>query len=272
MNAAIDLAAKQQKLEDLIWEYGNMAVAFSGGVDSTFLLQVAHGVLGERLLAVTARSSTYPEREYNEAVSFVRQRGIRHVTLFSEELDIEGFAQNPQDRCYFCKKELYAKIFALAKKHGVSCVADGTNFDDLGDYRPGMKALAEFGVVSPLLAAGLTKAEIRELSKQLGLPTWDKQSFACLASRFPYGQEITKEKLTIIEQAEQYLLDRGLRQVRVRCHGDLARIEVDPGERQAFFSATVMNEVNQSLKNAGFAYVTLDLQGYRTGSLNEQIL
>ena len=248
-----------------------MAVAFSGGVDSTFLLKVAHDVLGDNAIAVTARSSTYPEREFKEAVNFAAQNNIEHVVIVSEELEIEGFSENPVDRCYFCKRELFSKIAGIAKEKGIKFVADGSNVDDLGDYRPGLKAVAELGVVSPLREAGMTKEDIRALSKEMGLATWDKPAFACLSSRFPYGQKITKEKLEMVDKAEQYLLDLGFKQVRVRHHGDVARIEVAAHERRKFFDEQLMDRISGEFKKIGFTYTALDLKGYRTGSMNETL-
>lgn len=264
----------QQKLANLIGilnKMENLAVAYSGGVDSTFLLKVAHDTLKDKVMAITARSSTYPEREYNEAAAFVKMLGVKHLTIVSEELDIEGFSGNPVNRCYFCKKELFTKISQVAGLNGISFIADGSNTDDLGDYRPGMAALKELRVVSPLREADMSKDDIRILSREMNLPTWDKQPFACLASRFPYGQEITHDKLEMIDKAEQYLLDLGFKQVRVRIHGDMARIEVAAGERNRFFNESVMDKVHNKLKEIGFMYVTLDLKGYRTGSMNEVI-
>lgn len=265
----MDLKQKLDKLKEILKKMDKVAIAYSGGVDSTFLLKVAHDVLKDKVIAITARSSTYPEREYREAVSFVGKLGVRHLTIVSEELDIEGFSGNPVNRCYFCKKELFSKISELAKKEGITYIADGSNTDDLGDYRPGMLALKELGVVSPLREADMSKDDIRALSKEMDLPTWNKQPFACLASRFPYGQEITREKLSMIDKAEQYLLDMGIRQVRVRNHGDVARIEVSSDERSIFFNEELMDKVYEKLKEIGFKYVSLDLKGYRTGSMNE---
>jgi len=250
---------------------GSLAVAYSGGVDSTFLLKVAHDVLDAKVMAVTARSSTYPEREFREATDFARKIGVRHSVIVSEELDIEGFSDNPVDRCYFCKRELFTKILDVARQNGLKYVADGSNIDDLGDYRPGMKAVMELGVVCPLKEAGMGKNDIRILSKEMNLPTWDKPAFACLSSRFPYGQKITREKLEVIDKMEQFLMDQGFRQVRVRHHGDIARIEVSAEERLKFFDIDLMDRIHEKFRQFGFAYVALDLKGYRTGSMNEVI-
>ncbi len=252
-------------------EMKSLAVAFSGGVDSTFLLNVAYGVLKDKAIAVTARSSTYPEREYREAVDFANKLGVKHIVITSEELEIEGFSDNPVNRCYFCKHELFTKIYEVAKENKIQYVADGSNIDDLGDYRPGMKAAKELEVVSPLKQAGMNKEDIRILSKEMGLPTWDKPAFACLSSRFPYGHKITREKLEMVDKAEQFLLDLGFRQVRVRHHGDIARIEVSKNERNRFFDEELMDRVSSRFKEVGFAYTALDMKGYRTGSMNETI-
>jgi uncharacterized protein len=265
----MDIQVKLQKLQDNIRAMGTLAVAFSGGVDSTFLLRVAHDILGPKALAITATSSTYPERELNDAKTFAANIGAEHVVIRSEEMDIAGFAENPKDRCYYCKRELFTKIFAIARERGIGHVADGSNADDTGDYRPGLRAMRELGAASPLLDAGLTKQEIRLLSKDMGLPTWDKPSFACLSSRVPYGEKITPEKLSMIDHAETYLLGLGFRQVRVRHHGDIARIEVGCDERARFFDEAVMDAVDKKMKEIGFAYAALDLKGYRTGSMNE---
>jgi uncharacterized protein len=250
---------------------GSLAVAYSGGVDSTFLLKVSHDVLQDRAIAVTARSSTYPEREFKEAAEFTRSAGIKHIVIQSEELEIEGFTNNPPNRCYLCKYELFSKIKEVAEKYHIQSIAEGSNINDLGDYRPGMQAIKELGIISPLKNAGLGKDAIRKLSKQMGLPTWDKPAFACLASRFPYGVKITREKLAMVNKAEQYLLDLGFKQVRVRHHGDTARIEVAEFERLKFFDLELMYNVYKQFKEIGFAYTALDLKGYRTGSMNEVI-
>lgn len=263
---------KLEKLKMLLKSLDSVALAFSGGVDSTFLLKVASEVLGSNVIAVTARSSTYPEREYKEACAYAAAFGVKHVVIDSEELDIQGFADNPTNRCYFCKNELFSKIREVADQNGLRYVIDGCNSDDLGDYRPGMQAARELGVISPLKEAGLTKEDIRGFSKDMGLPTWDKQAFACLSSRFPYGHKITKEKLEMVDRAEQHLLDLGFRNVRVRHHGDIARIEVASHERNKFFDMGLMDRINEKLKALGFTYVALDLKGYRTGSMNEGLL
>lgn len=263
------LEEKFQLLKDNMKKRGSAAIAFSGGVDSTFLVKVAHEVLGDKLIAVTATSSTYPERELKEAIKYAKDMGVKHIIISSEELEIEGFASNPKNRCYYCKKELFTKIKDVAKENGAEYVFDGSNLDDTGDYRPGMQAARELEVVSPLKESQLTKTDIRELSKSLGLPTWDKPSFACLSSRFPYGKKITMPKLKMVDEAEQFLLDMGIRQVRVRHHGEIARIEVSPEERVKFFDIEVMDRIGEKFKKIGFAYVTLDILGYRTGSMNE---
>ncbi|MCI6637137.1 MAG: ATP-dependent sacrificial sulfur transferase LarE [Bilifractor sp.] len=266
------LEGKLQCLQKEIGDLGSLAVAFSGGVDSTFLVKTAHDVLGDQMMAVTARSESFPERELREAEEFCRREGIRHQIVNSEELEIEGFSHNPKNRCYLCKHELFEKILGIAKANGIEYVAEGSNMDDNGDYRPGLTAVAELGVKSPLRDAGLDKEEIRRLSKAMGLPTWNKQSFACLSSRFVYGEEITRERLHMVDQAEQLLLDLGFHQVRVRIHGGtIARIEVLPEEFPRLMQEEIRRAVVMSFKSYGFAYVTMDLQGYRSGSMNETL-
>jgi uncharacterized protein len=262
---------KLDVLKNNIRQMESIAVAYSGGVDSTFLLKVAQDVLQENVIAVTARSSTYPEREFREAIYFAQKIGAKQVVIDSEELDIKGFSDNPVNRCYFCKQALFSKIMDVARQYHIRTVADGSNVDDLGDYRPGMEAAKELGVVSPLQDAGLSKEDIRILSREMGLPTWDKPAFACLASRIPYGQKITKETLVQVDQGEQFLLDLGFRQVRVRHHGDVARLEVSAHERSKFFDTALMDKVYEKFRQLGFSYVALDLKGYRTGSMNEVI-
>jgi len=267
----MDRHDKLTRLKDHLATLESVVVAYSGGVDSTFLLKVAHDVLGDRVVAVTAQSSTYPERELGEAGDFARRAGIRHVIFPSAELDVPGFAANPVNRCYLCKRELFSKIKDIAAQEGMRHVVEGSNLDDLSDYRPGLQAIKELGIISPLRGAGLVKVDIRRLSQELALPTWDKPAFACLSSRFPYGQRITRDKLRAVEQAEQYLLDLGLRQVRVRHHGDVARIEIPAEERCRLFDAELMDKIYEQFKVFGFAYTALDLKGYRTGSMNEVI-
>ena len=261
--------AKLERLRERLRVIGGAVVAFSSGVDSTFLLRVAHEELGDRVVAATARSHSFPNRELDEATAFCRAEGVRHVVIDSEELDIPGFAENPPDRCYHCKKELFSKLLAFARDNGLAAVLEGSNIDDDGDYRPGRRAIRELGIVSPLHEAGLTKTEIRALSRKMGLPTSDKPSFACLASRFPYGERITVRGLERVEKAEQWLLDAGwgLTQLRVRSHGDLARIEVPPADIPRL--AARASEIAAAFNDLGFAYVALDLLGYRTGSMNE---
>jgi len=264
------LKAKRDRLVGLLRETGGCVIGFSGGVDSTFLFAVAAEALGERVLAVTATSETYPLRELREARELAAGIGGRHRVIVSEELDIPGFSENPADRCYHCKKELFSKLRAIADEEGLSHVLDGSNVDDLGDYRPGRNATRELSVRSPLIEAGLSKDDIRELSRAMGLATWNKPAFACLSSRFPYGVRITREKLARVDRAEEALRGLGFRVVRVRHHGEVARLELGPGE---FLQAVngLRDEIVRLVKEAGYAYVALDLQGYRTGAMNETL-
>ena len=265
---------QKEKLEALrtyLKGLGSVAIAFSSGVDSTFLLKVAHDMLQDRCIAVTAMSCSFPKRELEEAKAFCRKEGIRHIVVESEELEIEGFCQNPKNRCYLCKRELFEKIGQIAEKEGLAAIAEGSNLDDNGDYRPGLQAVAELGIKSPLRACDLDKQDIRVLSKMLGLPTWDKQSFACLSSRFVYGETISKEKLSMVDQAEQLLLDLGFHQVRVRIHGSIARIEILPADFERILQEDNREKIYTTLKELGFSYVTMDLLGYRTGSMNETL-
>ena len=259
---------KYNNLKKYLADLGKVAVAFSGGVDSTFLLKVAHEVLGENVIAVTSTSKVFPQRELEETKNFCRAEGIHQIIFDSYDLTKEFFRQNPKNRCYLCKKALFTKILGIASENNIAYVAEGSNMDDNGDYRPGMKAISELEIKSPLRHVGLWKNEIRALSKQLNLPTADKPSFACLASRFVYGETISEEKLFMIERAENFLLDKNFKQVRVRIHGNIARIEILPEEFDKFLEKNLRGEIAEKLKEYGFDYVTLDLQGYRSGSMN----
>lgn len=270
-NRNLEVHDKLRLLKEYLKELNSIVVAFSSGVDSTFLLHVAHEVLGDKVMAVTASSCSFPKRELEEAKTFCRAEGIKHFICESEELEIEGFRQNPKNRCYLCKKELFSKILEIAKENQIENVAEGSNLDDNGDYRPGLQAVAELDIKSPLRSVGLTKKEIRLLSKEMGLPTWEKQSFACLSSRFVYGEAITEEKLSMVDKAEQLLLDMGFYQVRVRIHGMMARIEVMPEEFEKLIQSDIRNEIIMKFEKFGFTYVTMDIKGYRTGSMNETL-
>ena len=265
------LADKLAALKKILRDTGGLAIAFSGGVDSTFLAAVAHGELADKALAITAVSPLYPENEQKEAVELAAHIGIRHETVVSDELDVPGFADNPPNRCYLCKSELFTVVRQVAERHGLPAIADGTNTDDLGDYRPGRQAAEECNVLSPLLDAGLGKEEIRALSRQMELPTADKAAFACLASRFPYGLRIDEEKLRAVGRLEGELRAMGFHQFRVRHHGEIARIEVLPSDIDRVSSTPARERLVQVAREAGFLYVTVDLQGYRTGSMNETL-
>ena len=260
---------KLARLKDILCSYDKLAVCFSGGVDSTFLLAVAHECLGDSLVAYTIDAKVYPDSEASGAERFCKEHGIRHVLVYHDVLSIPGFSANPQDRCYICKKAMFSVVLERAAEVGISAVAEGTNADDMNDFRPGLKAVEEMGIISPLKEAGLTKSEIRELSKEMGLVGYSRPSYSCLASRFPYGDEITEDKLAMLDSGEEYLRELGLTQVRIRLHDKAARIEVLPSE----FDAVMENKdaIYTALQDIGFSYVSLDLQGYRTGSMNEGI-
>ncbi|MBE1441905.1 ATP-dependent sacrificial sulfur transferase LarE [Paenibacillus sp. OAS669] len=259
---------KYEKLGQILRSMEKVVVAFSGGVDSAFLLKAAMEFLGrDNVLAITADSETYPVREKEEAVALAKELGAVHEVIHTSELDIPGYAENPTNRCYFCKNSLFDHLIPIAKERGFEHVIFGAIADDLGEHRPGLQAAHEKGVLAPLLEAGIKKAEIRHMSRQFGLRTWDKPSFACLSSRIPYGEAITALKLSMIDQAEDFLIQLGFRQVRVRQHDNLARIEVPASDLAEVLA--VSDTVHAKLKEIGYAYVTLDLKGYRSGSLNE---
>lgn len=267
----VSLEEKHRALRSALQAHGGLAVAFSGGVDSALLLAVAHEALGDRVLAVTTRSASIPTRETEEARAFCRERGIRHVVVETHEFEIEGFDRNPPYRCYVCKREILSCIFAAAAREGFATVAEGSNLDDADDYRPGARAVREAGAISPLRDAGFTKADVRALARRLGLSQWDKPAFACLNSRFAYGEPVTPERLAMVDAAEQALRAMGFPQVRVRVHGDVVRVEVPAADVERLASASVRTFAVEKLRALGFTYVALDLQGYRTGSMNESI-
>jgi uncharacterized protein len=267
-SAAVDAVQERlRELERIVAPYGSALVAFSGGVDSSLALAIAARALPkDKVLAVTSNNETYLPSELGLARDFAATLGVEHLVVNTRELDDPNYASNPTNRCYFCKSTLYSDLAKLAAERGYACVVDGANKDDEGDYRPGRKAAKELGVVSPLSVAGVGKAEVRELARHLGLPSWDKPALACLSSRFPYGQKITAEKLFQVARAEEFLRKEGFRQVRVRHHGEIARLEVAPAEMERAFA--LREEISAELKDAGFLYVTLDLAGYKAGSLN----
>jgi uncharacterized protein len=264
------LLQKKLALENIISSYPSALIGFSGGVDSTLLAYVSKLVLKENVLLVTAISSTYLKRELDEAKAFAQEHHFNHLVIESEELDIPGFSENPKNRCYFCKLELFSKLQKIALKNSLAVVFDGDNASDKDDYRPGRDAAKELGIISPLTLSGMTKADIRELSRFYKLPTSEKPSMACLASRFPYGESITSNKLTRVGFFEEKLRDLGFTQLRVRSHGDLARIEFIDVEIERAFS--LREQIGNISKSAGFVYCSIDVKGYRTGSMNEALL
>jgi uncharacterized protein len=263
--------AKLSDLETLLRDTNGAIIAFSAGVDSTFLLKIAYSVLGERAIALTAASPTVPPGEFEAAKGFARTLGCRHIVIDSNELANPSFAKNPSNRCFFCKDELYRLCREQAEKLNIPVIVDGTNLDDLKDHRPGLKAAKEWGIRHPLVEAQMTKDDIRRYSRALDLPTWDKPSSPCLSSRFPYGTEINLDRLRKIGACELYLKELHFREFRVRYHGDLARIELSAREIARFFDEATRQAVVKRFKEIGFNYVSLDLQGYRTGSMNEAL-
>ncbi|MBQ7198378.1 MAG: ATP-dependent sacrificial sulfur transferase LarE [Selenomonadaceae bacterium] len=259
---------KFDELKKYLVELDSVAVAFSGGVDSTFLLKVAHDLLGDKVIAVTAASKSFPQRELDETKNFCRAENVRQIIFNSDELMKDAFRENSKNRCYICKRGLFEKILQIAADNKISYVVEGSNMDDNGDFRPGLKAIAELEIKSPLRHVELYKNEIRTLSREMNLPTWDKPSYACLASRFVYGESISAEKLEMVDKAEQFLIDKGFKQIRVRIHGNIARIEILPDAFDKFLEKNFRDEVATKFKSYGFSYVTLDLQGYRSGSMN----
>jgi uncharacterized protein len=266
-----ELKTKLEKLKTYIGELGSLAVGFSGGVDSSFLLVVAHEVLGDKAIAVTGKDASVPERELAEAKAFCEKRGIRQVICSWNPMQEEGYRNNSPDRCYFCKKGIFSEIRKVADEYGIQYLAEGSNMDDLGDYRPGLRAVEELAVKSPLREAGLYKADIRNLSRAMELPTWSKPAYACLASRFVYGEEITEKKLHMIDLAEQFLIEKGFYEERVRIHGNMARIEVPAKDISRLAEDELREAVVKRFKEIGFLFVTLDMRGYRTGSMNATI-
>jgi pyridinium-3,5-biscarboxylic acid mononucleotide sulfurtransferase len=264
------LDEKLMNLRCMLRDTGGVAIAFSGGVDSSFLAAVAFQELQERALAVTVISSTFPVHVKEAAINAARAIGIEHILIYSDELDLPGFSENTRDRCYICKQGLYSTVRNAAESRGIKHVADGNNFDDLNDYRPGMRAASEAVIIQPLLRAELHKEEIRELSRRMGLPTADCPASACLASRFPYGTYITQERIAAVDAVEQAVRALGIRQVRARYHGNVVRIEVETGDIPRLCGPAEREHVLLAARAAGFLYVALDLQGYRTGSLNEE--
>jgi len=262
------LAIKKENLYHRIKGLGSLLIAFSGGVDSTFLLAVSHQILGKEVIAATAVSNIHPIREQKEAIKFTREQGIQHILFQSDETKFPDFVSNGPNRCYHCKRRLFKKLFNIAKERSIKHVAHAANVDDLKDYRPGARAAEEMGIIAPLVDASLTKDDIRSLSRDMGLSTWNKPEMACLASRIPYGEPITDKKLKMIEKAEDFLLGKGFKQVRVRYHGSVARIEVKDSEMKIITSEEIRKATIKKFKSLGFLYVTVDLEGYIPGNLN----
>ncbi len=266
-----ELKNKYSALKETIATYEKVAVAFSAGIDSTLLLFAAREALGDKVIAITATSCFFPEREEREAIRYCEDLGVKHVILPVDELSNPEIQANPTNRCYLCKKDLFGKMKEIALKNGAQKVLEGSNLDDTGDYRPGLVAVEELEIKSPLRELGFTKEEIRNLAKELDIPSWNKPSFACLATRIPYGEPLSKEVLDRIDQGEQLLMELGFHQFRVRVHGDMARIELLPREMDRMLEESVRNQVHEAFQKLGFTYVALDLKGYRTGSMNETL-
>ena len=260
---------KRQQLVNIINDMGSVIVAYSGGVDSAFLAAVAHEVLGDKALSVTANSPSLAPSELEDAIALATDQEIHYEIIETKETEREDYQANNQDRCFFCKDELYSHLIKFADQRGYTVITNGTNVDDLGDYRPGLEAAKQYGVRSPLVEADLTKQDIRDLSKEMGLPTWDKPAQACLSSRIPYGTMVTVEALTRIAKAEHFLRSKGFKQLRVRHHETVARIEIEPKDFQALLDESVRNEITEYFKSIGYSYVTMDMNGFRSGSLNE---
>lgn len=263
-----DAISKKENLIHYLEKLDSLLVAFSGGVDSTFLLALSHQTLMDKVVAVTESSTTYPSREREEAIKFTKDRGIEHIVFQADETSIAEFVSNAPDRCYHCKKSLSKNLLNIAKEKGISHVAYAANLDDLSDYRPGMDAAREMGIIAPLVDAHLSKEEIRFLSKEMGLPTWDKPAMACLASRIPYGEPITTKKLKMVEEAEDFLADQGFRQYRVRHHGSVARIEVASSEIKKITGPELRKNIVEKFRQIGFYHIAVDLEGYFSGSMN----